>query len=189
MKSSYSKNNFGEVIYNTVLAFPPAIAVELGVLEGFSTVAIARALSDLESGHLFSYDLWENYPYNHSTMKFVQLKINEFKLSKFVTLKKKDAYLVSEDYADDSVELLHIDISNDGDVLNRMLELWTPKIRNRGIILFEGGSEERDNVDWMIKYNKKPILPEMNKNKILNENYIYGTYQMFPSLTIMKKVT
>ena len=55
----------------------------------------------------------------------------------------------------------------------------------KAIIAFEGGSKERDKVDWMVKYKKKPIYPVIYKNKIINKYYVYGTYKLFPSLTVM----
>lgn len=191
MISSYSQNNIGEIIYNTILAFPPGIAVELGVLQGYSTYHIASAFKflDLQNTILDAYDLWDDYPYNHGDLESVQRMLYLSDLSRFVKLYKEDAFLVPDNYRDKSIDFLHIDISNTGDIFNYMIEKWTPKLRHCGILVFEGGSEERDKVDWMIKYNKKPIRPEINSNKIFNENYIYGTYEIFPSLTIAKKVT
>ena len=194
MKSSYWKNNFGEVLFYTTIAFPPALAVELGVLEGFSSISIGKALCWISErkgicGHLHSYDLWEDYPHKHTTMEKTQETINLCGIEDFVTLYKMDAYEVSKLYKDRTVDLLHVDISNDGETFERILELWDPKMRHCGLILFEGGSEERDNVEWMKKYNKKKIRPAMNGSRLLNENYIWGTYSAFPSLTVMKKVT
>ena len=47
--------------------------------------------------------------------------------------------------------------------------------------MFEGGSEERDNVEWMIKYNATPInsIKEQTNYQLLDSN--------FPSLSIIKK--
>jgi len=187
MYSSYKENNFGEKIYETVLKSPPLKAVELGVLEGFSTIAIARALYKVGVGHLDAYDIWEDYKYRHSTQKEVQETIYKCGLSEFITLYKQDAYTVHENYKDGEVDFLHIDISNDGDVFNTMLKNWDSKISHRGLILFEGGSEERDKIEWMVKYNKKPIRPEINRNHLIKEKYIYEIHNTFPSLTIMKK--
>jgi hypothetical protein len=189
MYSSYRKNNFGEKIYKTVLEFPPLVAVELGVLEGFSAIAITRALYKLNVGHLDAYDLWEDYKYRHSTQKEVQETIDGCGLSDFITLYKQDAYTVHENYDNRSVDLLHIDISNDGDVFNVLLENWDSKISHCGLILFEGGSEERDQLEWMIKYDKKPIKPEIKNNSLVDMNYTYKTYNAFPSLTVMEKIT
>ena len=194
MHSSYMANNFYDVICNTVFAFPASVAVELGVLDGYSTMAIAESLSQIsilkqQTGHLHSYDLWEDYPYRHGDIDKVTKMLKDNDLLEFVSLYKMDAYEVHNSYEDNSVDLLHIDISNDGDALEKMMELWHPKIRHCGLILFEGGSEERDKIEWMVKYNKKPIRPVLDSLKIIQENYIYGTYDLFPSLTIMKRIT
>ena len=47
-------------------------------------------------------------------------------------------------------------------------------------MIMEGGSEQRDNVEWMIKYNKPQIQPVIKKYGL----NVIGT---FPSITIIKK--
>ena len=47
-------------------------------------------------------------------------------------------------------------------------------------MILEGGSEERDNINWMIKYNKTKIQPIIKKNNIK----VIGS---FPSITLFKK--
>jgi len=56
-----------------------------------------------------------------------------------------------------------------------------------GIIACEGGTIERDNVDWMKKYKRKSIHDELLRNEIVNKNTVWGIYKKFPSLTIMLK--
>jgi len=51
--------------------------------------------------------------------------------------------------------------------------------------LIEGGSIERDNIEWMKKYNCPPIREEIDTNPIISKYYIYGTYFEFPSITVM----
>jgi predicted O-methyltransferase YrrM len=191
IRSSYMSNNIGEFIFNTILAFPPGRAVELGVLDGYSSFHIAKAfqIMKLRNTILEAYDLFEDYPYKHGSMESVSEYLSLVGVKEYVNLFKENAFIVHKKYKDDSIDFIHIDISNDGDIFNFMIEKWTPKLRHCGILLFEGGSEERDNVEWMIKYAKKPIRPEMNSNKIFNENYIYGTMEKFPSITVAKKVT
>ena len=46
-------------------------------------------------------------------------------------------------------------------------------------MIMEGGSEERDNIGWMTKYNKSKIQPIIKKYNLK----VYGT---FPSITIIK---
>ena len=50
-------------------------------------------------------------------------------------------------------------------------------------MLLEGGSEERDNIDWMVKFKKK-ILTILNKYRKL---YSIINIVAFPSLTIIIK--
>lgn len=194
MRSSYIQNNFGKIFENTIFAFPPRIAVEIGVLDGYSTVNIGAGLAKGfrfkgHRGHLHAYDLWDEYPYKHGCMDKVKEELRDRNLEEYVTLYKMDAFKVHEKYEDKSVDFIHIDISNDGDIIQKMVELWTTKIRNSGLFLFEGGSKERDEIRWMKEYNKKPIRPVLDSLDIIRENYIYGSYGKYPSLTIMKKVT
>jgi hypothetical protein len=117
-------------------------------------------------------------------MEEVQKLLVEARLSEFVTLYKKDAYEVYKDYEQESVCMLHVDISNDGDVLNKIMEQWHTKLSMGGMLLFEGGSAERDEIEWMKKYQKKPIKPVIESHEILNKWYIYATYNAFPSLSV-----
>lgn len=190
--SSYERNNYAEVFFAIVTAFRPVNAVELGVLHGYSALAIARGLKRNSvvpgvKAKLDAYDLFENYPYNHGNQQEVQERLKETDLEDFVTLYKDDAFKVHEKYTDNSVYFLHIDLSNTGEIIKKTIEVWDKKMVIGGIILFEGGSEERDKVDWMIKYNKMPIKQEIETNKIINTKYVYGTYLKFPSLTLLLK--
>ena len=190
MRSSYIANDYGRVFYGLVEAYRSVCCVELGVLDGYSAIHIAKGLKftherfGLEN-HLDAYDLWEDYRYAHGELKNVQKLLESEGLEEFLTLHKGDAFEVHKNYENKSVSFLHVDISNDGEVLERIMGLWHPKMRGGGIIAFEGGSKERDKVDWMVKYKKKPIYPVIYKNKIINKYYVYGTYKRFPSLTVM----
>ena len=192
MNSSYIRNNYGEIFKRTVEIFLPHKCVELGVLDGYSTLHIAKGARNAKElsahpMHLNAYDLWEDYPYNHGNMDDVEHMLQEHKVNQFVTLHKRDAFTVHEDYDDHSVCFLHVDLSNDGEVLRKIVERWDDKLSFGGLLLFEGGSEERDNVAWMQKYNKAPIKDEIESNVALNEKYIYATYNAFPSLSIFRK--
>ena len=187
MRSSYIGNNYGEVFYNIVARFAPAIAVELGVLDGYSTFHIARGIKKNKFGYLNSYDLWEDYLYKHGSKEEVEKMLIDEGVKDYVTLYKEDAFKVYQKYTDNTIHLLHVDISNDGKVLYRIMQNWDSKMVYGGVILFEGGSEERDNVEWMVKYNKRSIKKELESNEIIKEKYIFGTYLKFPSLTMLLK--
>ena len=192
MRSSYQENNYGEVLKSYILNWRPTTMVELGVLDGYSTIAIAEAVKEMNflyqmTSKLDSYDLFEDYEFKHGVKEEVEKLLEEKGLKDLVNLQKGDAYKVHELYPDASVQFLHVDISNDGATLRRITELWAPKLIQRGLILFEGGSDERDHNEWMTKYNKPSIKKEMETNKFINDNYIYGTYYPYPSLTVFLK--
>lgn len=187
MRSSYIAHNYGDVIVKHVLENKPSLCVELGILDGYSTIHIARGLMLNCEGILDAYDLFEDYAYKHSSLDYVRKVVEDNGVDDYVNLYKGDAYKVHEKYRDGTIELLHIDISNTGKILRDLIELWDPKMRQGGIILFEGGSEERDNVEWMKKYDMPPIKKELETNHIIQNNYYYKTYQQFPSMTVLVK--
>ena len=189
MRSSYIQNNYGEVLYAIVSAFVPTLCVELGVLDGYSTLHIARALRDLNRSDtvLWSYDLFDDYPYKHGKAEDVRAMLEKEGVSHLVQLVKKDAYEAHEEFNDESVHLLHVDISNTGDTVDKIMERWDSKIVYHGIILFEGGTDERDEIEWMKKYNARLIKPALENNKIIADRYVFATYLKFPGLTILLK--
>jgi hypothetical protein len=189
MRSSYIENNYGEVFEAIVDSLHPLLVVELGVLDGYSLLHLAQGIkkANCTNSHIDAYDLFEGYSYKHGTKEEVQRKVDEQGYSELISLYKEDAFKVSEKYQNGTVHLLHVDISNTGETIKEIMSQWDNKIVHGGQILFEGGSEERDNVEWMIKYNKKPIKPEIESNPIINSKYVYGTYLKFPSLTVLLK--
>lgn len=178
IESSYRENNLGKTIYETILELKPNTVIEFGCLYGYSTVAIATALKDLGRGKLICYDLWDEYQYKHTTLSHTQQNIEKYGLTKYVEFIKKDynEWLDSPERFD----LLHLDISNTGDTILKTYESLKHFVNSGSVILFEGGTEERDNVEWMIKYGARPInsVKDVVNYKILNP--------AFPSLSIIK---
>lgn len=175
IESSYRENNIGETLYNKVLELKPNKIVEFGCLYGYSTVAMALALKELGQGKIYCYDLFEEYKYKHSTIQQTIENVKKYKLEEYVEFIQMDYHewlLNPEEF-----DLMHLDISNTGDVI---LKTYNALPKN-SIVMFEGGSEERDNIEWMKKYNATPINSVKNKTnyQVLNSN--------FPSLSIFKK--
>ncbi len=79
-----------------------------------------------------------------------------------------------------NVDIIHIDIANNGDVYEYAVKNYLPKLSDNGILLMEGGSKERDNVEWMIKYKKPQIQPIIKK-------YGFKVIGTFPSISILRK--
>ena len=72
---------------------------------------------------------------------------------------------------------LDLDISNDGEIIEKTIESLKHHLERGSNIIFEGGSKERDNIEWMVKYKLEPINPI--QKEILNSN--------FPSISLIKK--
>ncbi|KKU82063.1 MAG: O-methyltransferase, family 3 [Parcubacteria group bacterium GW2011_GWA1_47_8] len=178
IETSYSENDIGRTLYDLVLKHKPKKIIEFGVLYGYSTVVMAMALDEIGEGHIYANDLFEDYEFKHSTMSETQANVDRYGLSKYVTLQKKnfEEWLkASEDF-----DLLHVDVSNKGDTIERLYEAVKDQVQKGSIVLFEGGSEERDNVAWMIKYNCKKIRDAKVPFEVIDEK--------FPSLSMMKKI-
>jgi len=175
--SSYKANRLGETLYNVVLEYKPKTIVEFGVLEGFSTIHMAKALRELDQGHIFAYDLWDAYKFKHNTQAHAQKNIDEAGLTDLVTLLQLDFYEWLEDAENQHFDLLHLDVSNCGDIIEKTIQTLEKAHKGR-ILLFEGGSKTRDEVDWMIRFNKRPINPVVQEYgcTIIDEN--------FPSLSM-----
>lgn len=188
IRSSYKENDYGNVFRALILAQKPKIVVECGVLDGYSTFHIAHALRfnsnrGIES-EFYAYDLWEEYEYKHGDFEEVEEMLSSQNLD-FVNLTEGDAFEVAEVFDDGVVDFLHMDISNNGDKLIKTLKVWGDKISDDGIIAFEGGSEERDNVEWMVKFKFPSIREELINNPFVTNNWYVQIFTLFPSMTLL----
>ena len=64
------------------------------------------------------------------------------------------------------------------------MQKYLPKLSENGVMLLEGGSIERDNVEWMNLYNKPKINPVIKKYEDNLNIQIIGS---FPSITVVRK--
>ena len=192
IRSSYKENDFGSILRALVLAHKPKLVVECGVLDGYSTFYIASALrfnrhSRGISSEFFAYDLWEDYEYKHGDFEEVEEMLKSQKIDDHVNLTEGDAFEVAQVFDDGVVDFLHMDISNNGDKLIKTLEVWGNKISEDGMIAFEGGSEERDEVEWMVKYGFTSIRDTLINNSFVSNNWDMQIFTMFPSMTLLWK--
>jgi DNA-directed RNA polymerase subunit N (RpoN/RPB10) len=167
IESSYQKNDIGKTLYDTVMSMKPERIVEYGVLHGYSTVCMAQALRDLGRGKVVAYDLWDAYPHKHGEMEKVQKTVDDLGLTDYVELK------VGGFLTDLNADFFHIDISNTGDTIREIART----IPRKSTVLFEGGTRDRDKVEWMTKYNRAPIVGCGARYIILNGK--------FPGLSVL----
>lgn len=165
IESSYQHNDLGRTLYNEIRELKPELVIDFGVLNGYSTVCIAQALRDNGKGKVKAYDLFENYEYNHAKIDKLVKNIKDAGLLDYVEIEEKNFFdWVKEP---EVFELVHLDISNTGDILDIV---WD-NLKDKGVVLFEGGSEQRDRVGWMFKFNKKPINQSRAKFEVINNAF------------------
>ena len=191
LRSSYKENNYGNVFQALILAQRPRLVLEFGVLDGYSTYHIASAI---KFNHVKfniickfdSYDLWDKYRIKHGDWYEVSKMLKEKELDDYVMLSMGDAFdvNVANNYSDGAIDFMHMDISNNGDKLLKTLEVWRDKISPDGMIVFEGGSKERDNVEWMERFKFKPIQEALCDPHVFME-WEVKIFDPFPSLTLL----
>jgi len=168
--------------YGVTKILKPLVCVELGTYAGNSAYYIAAALKSNHRGNLYCYDLWDSYAFHHVSK--VTARRNLVGLP--VALIQKNAFDVYRDYCNNSVDLLSVDLSNDGDVYRRILTDWYKKLTKDSVVLLEGGSSQRDKVSWMTKFKKTPIKTVFEDDD-LNKKYEFDIIHTFPSLTTARK--
>lgn len=182
MRSSYKNYdlNYGELIQTILYLNQPKTILEIGILDGYSLMNFINA-TDSSLTKIKAYDIFEKFNGNHSH----EASIREmFKNNENVEINYGDFYEVHKTINNRELDLIHIDIANNGDTYEYAIEHYLPKLAENGIMLLEGGSKERDEVEWMIKYNKPKIYPILEKyTKIYNIKNI----GRLPSLTLISK--
>lgn len=164
--SSYGKNNIGKTLYDTVIKYKPKKIIDFGILYGYSTICLAQGVKDNGFGEVIAYDLFEDYPYKRAVKDVVLNNLKFYNLDQYVSLIKKD--FNNWLYENEKFDLLHLDISNTGDTISEIYTYFP-----NSLVLFEGGTQERDNEEWMHKYNATPITSLQSKinYNILNPNW------------------
>lgn len=174
MRSSYATHLNYEDIFKTVLFFTSGLnVVEFGILDGFSLRCLEKHAKDAD---ITAYDIFEDFNGNHAVEERVRAEFAHTD----VDIRRGDMYDVLPEMEDGSIDVLHVDIANDGDAYEFVLK-HANKVKVGGIILMEGGSEERDEVDWMVKYDKRKIKPVLDVCLLR-----HSTVGCVPSMTIIR---
>lgn len=162
--SSYTKNNIGKTLYDTVIKYKPKKIIDFGILYGYSTVCLAQGVKDNGFGEVIAYDLFEDYPFKKAVKDIVLNNLKFYNLDQYVSIVKNDFNKWVE--KKESFDLLHLDISNTGSTISKIYKCYP-----NSLILFEGGTLERDKVEWMVKHNKPKITDSQVPYIELNPNF------------------
>lgn len=163
--SSYALNNLGKTLYDYVRYVKPDVIIDFGVLDGYSTICMAQAVRENGKGRIKVYDLFEKYEYEHANLEKLVNTFKEYGVLDYIDIEEKNFF----DWVKnpEKFDLLHLDISNTGDIL----DIVADNLQGKGVVLFEGGSTQRDKVGWMYKYNKKPINNSHAVFQVINSNF------------------
>ncbi len=175
MQSSYSLNNYDSVFNEIISHVNPGSILEIGILDGYSLNAFVKYRQ--KNCKITAIDLFDKYEYKNANYEEI---INKFDNLNGIHIEYGDFYNFHKNCS--NFDLIHIDISNDANTYKYAIQNYLP-IANKALML-EGGSVERDSVDWMVKYNK----PKINDYLISIKNtHPHKIYKEFPSLTVFYK--
>lgn len=184
IRSSYRDHEYGAFFYALVRCLKPRRCVELGVLQGYSLIAAARALRDNREGRIDGFDLFEDYPYTSEPCARTVERIRSAGLRDWAEVHRTEADSVSADL--DKVDYLHVDLSNDGDRFRQVFAIWSAKVEQ--VIVLEGGGKLRDEVDWMIRHQRPPIAPAIDELRRNHPGWRISVLEPYPSLTVAVRV-
>ena len=154
-----------ETLYSLILDIKPKTIIEYGTEHGGTAIVMGLALKQLfedenHTGIIYSYDTFENQSKGEigssPNYQIALQNIHAYNLQNFIKVDYGDFYEFC-DRPNKEFDLLYFDIDNDGDKLLEMYNGCKTNIDNGSIVIFEGGSEVRDNVGWMIEKNKNKM--------------------------------
>ena len=151
--------------------------VEIGILDGYSLKTIADSVSN--TCQIDAYDIFDDFIGNSANKDKLT---DTFKTYENVNIQYGDFYKLMDTFENKSIDILHIDIANNGNTYEYVFKHYANKITENGIIILEGGSDARDNIEWMNKYNK-PKINHILKENLSNFNIL--TIGDIPSITII----
>ena len=181
MRTSYNKTDltYGDLLNAITIVKNPTKIIEIGILDGYSLGCFIK--SSNKNTQIYAFDLFDNFNGNHSNKDDILKKFSKYSNVKI----ECGNFYELHNNIESCVDIIHIDIANNGDVFEYAIQNYLPKLSENGILLLEGGSIERDNVEWMNKYNKPLINPVIQK--YINDNFNIQVIGAFPSVTIIRK--
>jgi O-antigen biosynthesis protein len=123
-----------------ISALRPLIFVELGAYRGVSYCAFCQAVLSVNSDtKCFAIDTWEGDEHAGKLEKDVLVKLRAHHdplYAGFSKLLQKTFDTALTEFADGTIDLLHIDGFHTYDAVKHDFDTWLPKMSNRGIVLF-----------------------------------------------------
>lgn len=175
------------LIYDIIGKIRPATIIDFGARFGCSGTIMAYALQDYNiPGHIFSYDIWKDTfsGWRDESSKNLQREcwqsFIDCGVDKYITLEHLDFNdWILRPKEGRNFDLMYVDIMNDGDKIELLYESTKEEIESGKVILFEGGSEIRDQVPWMKELTPIQSIKEKTGYKTIHDD---GTRLVLSSL-------
>jgi predicted O-methyltransferase YrrM len=167
------KHKYGwlPIMYSIVYQLRPVKIIEYGTEHGLTAITMGLALKDLQEtyghvGYIDTYDTFEVQSKGEiGSCPNFDMAVNTIRASglhNIINVARGDFF----DFChtpNKQFDLLYFDIDNDGDKLMEMYEGCKELINSGSIVLFEGGSNTRDNVRWMQELQKRTMTSVQNE--------------------------
>lgn len=154
-----------EVLYSMVLDIKPKIIIEYGTEHAGTAIVMGLALKELyekeqHKGIVHTYDTFQHQSKGEigssPNYNLAIQNIQRYGLQDYIKVDRGDFFEFC-DRPNKDFDLLYFDIDNDGDKVLEMYKGCIKNIKQGSVVIFEGGSQVRDNVEWMNRLNKTKI--------------------------------
>ena len=126
--------------YELMREFRPRVFAELGVWKGESYFTFCQsALENNVAVKCFGIDSWRGDVHMGNLDEELRVEVEQYnktKYAEFSELKAKTFEEAVADFADESIDLLHIDGTHTYEDVRRDFESWLPKLSPKGVVLF-----------------------------------------------------
>ena len=126
--------------FELIARLRPRVIVELGTYSGSSFAAFCQAVEACElEAKCFGIDLWEGDIHMGKFDEELFREVSSYLASHYpgvAQLVRKDFNEAVELFANDSVDLLHIDGTHTFEAVSNDFNTWLPKVSERGVVLF-----------------------------------------------------